>query len=186
MDAMTLLHERRSMGKLAGPAPSAEQLDAIYRAALRAPDHKEMTPYRFIEISGEGLDRLGELFARSDYQANPHIDDGSLDAARKKPRRAPMIIAVIARITPDLPKVPPVEQIISAGCAAHAMLYAAFAQGLGAMWRTGTYAHDRTVWRGLGLGEQEELIGYLYLGQPGGRYPDAPARNPADFVERWS
>ena len=37
MDAMTLLHERRSMGKLAGPAPSAEQLDALYRAALRAP-----------------------------------------------------------------------------------------------------------------------------------------------------
>ena len=88
MDAMTLLHQRRSMGKLAGPAPTAEQLDAIYRAALRAPDHKEMTPYRFIEFSGEGLDRLGELFARSDYQANPHIDDGNLDAARKKPKCA--------------------------------------------------------------------------------------------------
>ncbi|MDH4572687.1 nitroreductase family protein [Salinicola acroporae] len=185
MDAMTLLHQRRSMGKLAGPAPTTEQLDALYRAALRAPDHKEMTPYRFIEISGEGLDRLGELFARSDYQANPHIDDGSLDAARKKPKRAPMIIAVIARITPDLPKVPPVEQIISAGCAAHAMLYAAFAQGLGAMWRTGTYAHDKSVWRGLGLGENEELIGYLYLGQVGGRYPEAPARDPEAYLERW-
>ena len=97
-----------------------------------------------------------------------------------------MIIAVIARITPDLPKVPPVEQIISAGCAAHAMLYAAYAQGLGAMWRTGTYAHDKTVWRGLGLGEHEELIGYLYLGQAGGRYPSAPARNPDEYVERWS
>ncbi|WP_110647463.1 nitroreductase family protein [Salinicola peritrichatus] len=186
MDAMTLLHERRSMGKLTGPAPTAEQLDALYRAALRAPDHKEMTPYRFIEISGEGLDRLGELFAQSDYQANPHIDDGSLDAARKKPKRAPMIIAVIARITPDLPKVPPIEQVISAGCAAQAMLYAAYAQGLGAMWRTGTYAHDRTVWRGLGLDEHEELIGYLYLGQVGGRYPDAPARDPKDFVEHWN
>ncbi|KAA0016286.1 nitroreductase [Salinicola corii] len=185
MDAMTLLHQRRSMGKLAAPAPTAEQLDAIYRAALRAPDHKEMTPYRFIEISGEGLVRLGELFARSDYQANPHIDDGSLDAARKKPKRAPMIIAVIARITPDLPKVPPVEQLISAGCAAHAMLYAAFAQGLGAMWRTGTYAHDKAVWRGLGLGEHEELIGYLYLGQVGGRYPDAPVRDPEEYLERW-
>lgn len=185
MDALALLHQRRSMGKLTGPAPSAEQLDALYRAALRAPDHKELTPYRFIEISGDGLDRLGELFAESDYQANPHVDEGSLDAARKKPKRAPMIIAVIATITPGLPKVPPVEQIIAAGCAAHAMLCAAYAQGLGAMWRTGTYAHDKIVWRGLGLEENEELIGYLYLGQPGGRYPDAPMRDPGDFVERW-
>jgi CRISPR/Cas system-associated protein Csm6 len=40
MEAMQLLHERSSMGKLTGPAPSAEQLEAIYRAALRAPDHK--------------------------------------------------------------------------------------------------------------------------------------------------
>ncbi|WP_251976763.1 nitroreductase family protein [Salinicola avicenniae] len=185
MDALELLHQRRSMGKLAGPVPSAEQLEALYRAALRAPDHKEMTPYRFIEISGAGLERLGELFAQSDRRANPHIDEGSLAAARKKPLRAPMIIAVIASITPDQPKVPPVEQIISAGCAGHAMLYAAFAQGLGAMWRTGTYAHDKGVWRDLGLGQHEELIGYLYLGQPGGRYPSAPARDPADFVERW-
>ena len=44
MDAMTLLHERSSMGKLCSPAPDADQMDAIYRAALRAPDHKELTP----------------------------------------------------------------------------------------------------------------------------------------------
>lgn len=185
MDALTLLHERRSMGKLTGPAPTAEQLDALYRAALRVPDHQELAPWHFIEISGDGLDRLGELFAKADYQANPHIDDGSLDAARKKPKRAPMVIAVIARITPDLAKVPPVEQILSAGCAAHAMLYAAYAQGLGAMWRTGGYAHDKTVWRGLGLGENDELIGFLYLGQPGGRYPEPPLRHPDAFIERW-
>ncbi|MFC3283378.1 nitroreductase family protein [Litchfieldella rifensis] len=186
MDAMTLLHERSSMGKLMGPAPSAEQLDALYRAALRAPDHKELTPWRFIEFSGEGLDRLGELFAEAEYREDPHIDDAYLDAARKKPKRAPMIIAVVARVTPDLPKVPKLEQVISAGCAAHAMMLAAHAQGLGAMWRTGHFAFNATVHKGLGLGEEDEIVGFLYLGQPGGRHKPLPSRDPEDFIERWN
>ncbi|WP_110666018.1 nitroreductase family protein [Salinicola halophilus] len=186
MDALELLHQRRSAGKLADPAPSAVQLDALYRAALRAPDHKEMKPYRFIEFSGAGLDRLGDIFAESDRQSEPDISDKHLASARKKAKRAPMIIAVIADITPDSKKVPPVEQIITAGCAAHAMLYAAYAQGLGAMWRTGTYAHDRRVWKALGLGKNEELLGYLYLGQPAGKLRGAPKEAYDKFVERWN
>ena len=66
MDALTLLHERNSMGKLMAPAPSAEQMEAIYQAALRAPDHAELTPWRFIEFTGGGLERLGELFAEAE------------------------------------------------------------------------------------------------------------------------
>ncbi|WP_069383876.1 nitroreductase family protein [Halomonas caseinilytica] len=186
MDAMTLLHERGSMGKLTGPAPSAEQLDALYRAALRAPDHKELRPWRFVEFSGAGLERLGELFAEAEFRENPHIDDAALNAARKKPLRAPMIIAVIARVTPDEPKVPRVEQVLSAGCAAHGLLLAAHAQGLGAMWRTGRYAFDPTVRKGLGLDEQDELVGFIYLGQLGGRHRSLPEHDPSDFVERWS
>ncbi|GAA0568098.1 nitroreductase family protein [Halomonas salifodinae] len=186
MDAISLLHERSSMGKLMGPPPSPEQLEVIYRAALRAPDHKELTPWRFIEFSGEGLDRLGELFAEAEYRADPHIDDAALDAARKKPKRAPMIIAVIAKVRPDIPKVPKLEQVISAGCAAQGILLAAYAQGLGAMWRTGHYAFDTTVHKGLGLGEEDELVGFIYLGQLAGRHKPLPSRDPADFVERWS
>ncbi|WP_043527217.1 nitroreductase family protein [Litchfieldella xinjiangensis] len=185
MDAMTLLHERSSMGKLVGPAPSPEQLDALYRAALRAPDHKELTPWRFIEFSGDGLSRLGELFAEAEFRADPDATDTTLDAARKKPLRAPMIIAVIARVTPDLPKVPKLEQVISAGCAAHGILLAAHAQGLGAMWRSGHYAFDDTVRKGLDAGEHDEIVGFLYLGQPGGRHKPVPERTPDDFVKHW-
>lgn len=185
MDAMTLLHERNSMGKLIEPAPDRQQLDALYRAALRAPDHKELTPWRFIEFSGAGLERLGELFAEAEYQANPHIDDGALDSARKKPRRAPMIIAMIAKVAPEQPKVPRLEQLLSAGCAAHGILLAAHAQGLGAMWRTGSFAFDNVVRNGLGLGEHDEIVAFIYLGQPGGRLKRLVEHDPVDFVERW-
>lgn len=186
MDAMTLLHERSSMGKLTGPAPDESQCEALYRAALRAPDHKELTPWRFIEFSGQGLDRLGELFADAERKADPDADDVALDAARKKPLRAPLVIAVIAKVTPDLPKVPPVEQIISAGCAAHGIVLAAHALGLGAMWRSGHYAFNDTVREGLGLGEHDVIAGFVYVGHLGGRHKPLPVREPADFVERWT
>ncbi|WP_136247515.1 nitroreductase family protein [Halomonas borealis] len=185
MDAMTLLHERSSMGKLMGPAPGGAQLEAMYRAALRAPDHKELRPWRFIEFSGDGLERLGELFAEAERVDNPEAPEAVLDGARKKPKRAPMIIAVAARVTLDEPKVPRVEQVISAGCAAHGLLLAAHAQGLGAMWRTGKYAFDATVREGLGLGEQDELVGFLYLGQLAGRHRPVPEHDVDAFVERW-
>jgi nitroreductase len=186
MDALTLLHERSSMGKLIGPAPSPEQMEAIYRAALRAPDHKELRPWRFIEFSGDGLERLGELFAEAEYREDPSIEDAALDAARKKPLRAPMIVAVVAKITPDVDKVPKVEQMISAGCAAHGILLAAHALGLGAMWRSGKYAFDSTVRKGLGLEEEDELIAFIYLGQLGGRHKPVAEHRISDFVERWT
>ena len=186
MDGLTLLHNRSSMGKLTDPAPSAEQMDAIYQAALRAPDHKELRPWRFIEFTGEGRTRLGELFAEAEFQEDPSADDDTLNSARKKPLRAPMIIAVIAKVTPDLPKVPKMEQVISAGCAAHGILLAAHAQELGAMWRSGKYAFDPVVRKGLSLDEDDEVVAFIYLGNLGGRHKPLPQHNVADFVERWA
>lgn len=185
MDALTLLHQRSSMGKLMGPAPDRDQLEAIYRAALRAPDHKGLRPWRFIEFSGDGLNRLGELFAEAEFRENPDVEDAVLDGVRKKPLRAPMIIAVIAKVAADRPKVPRVEQVLSAGCAAHGILLAAHALGLGAMWRTGTSAFDHTVHKGLGLKEDDELVAFIYLGQLGGRHMSLPEHDIDDFVERW-
>ncbi|WNL41265.1 nitroreductase family protein [Halomonas sp. PAMB 3264] len=186
MDALTLLHERSSMGKLTEPAPSAEQLEALYQAALRAPDHKELRPWRFIEFSGEGRERLGELFAEAEFQEDPSASDDTLNAARQKPLRAPMIIAVIARVTPELPKVPKMEQVISAGCAAHGILLAAHSLGLGAMWRSGKYAFDPVVRKGLSLEDDDEVVAFIYLGSLGGRHKPLARHDVSDFVERWN
>lgn len=185
MDALTLLHQRSSMGKLMAPAPSGEHLEAIYQAALRAPDHKELRPWRFIEFSGEGRERLGELFAQADRAANAEIDEAALGAARLKPLRAPLVIAVIARVTPGIPKVPKVEQVVSAGCAAHGILLAAHALGYGAMWRSGSYAFDPVVRQGLGLAPDDEVVAFIYLGTLGGRHKPVACHSLDDFLERW-
>ena len=59
---------------------------------------------------------------------------------------------------------PSIEQDLSAAAATQNMLIAAHAQGIGAMWRTGSMAYHPTVIEGLGLSERETIIGFLYLG----------------------
>ena len=92
---------------------------------------------------------------------------------------------MIAKVTPDIPKVPKMEQVISAGCAAHGILLAAHALGLGAMWRSGKYAFDPVVRKGLGLDEEDEVVAFIYLGSLGGRHKPVPKHDEASFVEHW-
>lgn len=183
MDALENLHQRVSVPALNEPAPTPEQLDNMFRAALRAPDHGALRPWRFMVVEGGARAKLGELYARAAQQADSCLTDEQLNKFRGMPLRAPLLIVVIAR-TQAHPKVPHSEQLISAGCAAQNMLLAAHAQGLGAMWRTGNLAYDATVMQGLGLGEGEEIVGYLYLGTPA-RTRRAPQLDIEQYVSHW-
>ncbi|ARN76068.1 nitroreductase family protein [Oceanicoccus sagamiensis] len=190
MDALTLLHSRNSAPKLCEPAPEGEALDAMFKAAFRAPDHAWLRPWRFLTIRGDGRHQLGQLFIKATQQrrqqaGEPAMTPEDIDKLAAKPLRAPLIITVIATIK-EHPKVPAVEQVISAGCAAHGLLLAAHAQGFAGVWRTGSNAFDATVMQGLGLQPNEEIVGFLYLGSVDGNYK--PLRELAldDFRQDWT
>lgn len=183
MDALDLLFNRVSVARLREPAPDVAQRERLFRAALRAPDHGQLRPWRFLSIEGEGRTRLGELFVEAlneRGEASPEV----LEKARKAPLRAPLLVVVVANLK-DHPKVPPSEQRLAAGCAAHGILLAAHAMGIGAVWRTGDFAYDRYVARGLGLGEREQVVAFLYLGTPEGNLRTPPVLEPEAFVSTW-
>jgi len=181
MDALDALLNRVSAPRLTAPAPDAAQRELLFRAALRAPDHAQLRPWRFLTVEGEGLTQLGELFVRAlPADATPEAQA----KARAMPLRAPLLVLVIAR-TQAHAKVPELEQLLAAGCAAHGILLAAHAQGIGAVWRTGDMAYNATVAAGLGLAEGEQLIAYLYLGTPERELRAVPQVQVADFVRAW-
>ncbi len=163
MDALTLLLQRNSVAQLQAPAPEGEALERILQAGLRAPDHGGLTPWLFLLAQGEGLSRLGEQLALS-AQALGESDE-AIGKARQAPHRAPLVITVVARVRPH-DKVPRLEQELSAGCAVMAMQMAAQAQGFGGIWRSGGLMFDRGLHERLGLGEQDQIVGFLYLGTP--------------------
>lgn len=184
MDALQALHTRVSSPKLGEEPPSEQSLQNIFKAALRAPDHGLLRPWRFLVVQGDNRGTLGDLFARAALADDDSISEQALDKVRNKPFRGAMIVIAVAHITPH-PKVPEMEQIISAGAAIQNMLIAAHAQGVGAMWRTGGMAYHPVVEEGLGLESNERIVGYLYLGQIEGRTRNAPSLDVNEYFQQW-
>ncbi|AJI95142.1 nitroreductase family protein [Yersinia ruckeri] len=163
MDALDLLLNRRSASRLVAPAPTGSALKNIIHAGLRAPDHGALQPWRFVLIENEGLERFSELLQKA--VRHDGSDETVLEKAKMAPFRAPLIITVIAHVTEN-PKVPNWEQIVSAGCAVQAMQMAALAQGFNGIWRTGSWTHHPIIREGFACREQDEIVGFLYLGTP--------------------
>ncbi|GEA13164.1 NAD(P)H nitroreductase [Alteromonas sp. KUL49] len=183
MDALELLLTRRSQPKLVAPAPSGKALENILKAGTQVPDHAGLCPWRFIVCTGDGLNRLGEIY--SDSARSNDKPDSDINRAKQLPLRAPMVVVAIARYV-EHEKVPRVEQIGSAACSVMAMQMAALAQGFNGMWRTGSYAHCEHVKTAFELEKEDEIVGYLYLGTPQFAAPTKPEKNLSDFVTYWN
>ncbi len=166
MDALDLLLSRSSCGKLEAPAPEGEELQTVYRAALRAPDHKGLRPWKFLVYRGEeSLNRLGQLFLDAKLAADPELSDKARDKALAMPHRAPMVIVAVAEYL-EHPKVPAIEQALSCGCAVHGMLLSLQALGYAGYWRTGDLAFNKNLKQRLGVKDSDEIVGFLYIGTP--------------------
>lgn len=183
-EALQLLQSRNSAPKLTEPGPGPAEMEQIFASALRAPDHAWLRPWRFLVVSGERREALGQVFAAALQARNPEADEAALAKAANAPLRAPTLVVVITRLS-EHPKVPPVEQRQSAACAAHAILLATEACGYAGIWRTGDAAFDPAVQQSLGLADNEEITGYLYLGTRQGGAKPLPQLAIADFVSRW-
>lgn len=167
------------------PAPSEADLDALFRAAMAAPDHNALRPWRFLVIEGDGLQKLGHLFAEAHRQRQPGASDEDLQISAEKAQRAPMVIAVYAHLR-DEPKVPHNEQLLACGCAMQQILLAAEAMGYGAAILSGPNMHSEAVHDGLGLAQNETLVGLIYIGTPrSDSIPAKPRPEPSPFVRRW-
>ena len=185
MDALTALHQRNSVNLLTEPGPNQEQLNNIVKAGLRACDHGGLTPWRYVLIEGDARHKFGELIVevKSAIDDKP-LSDELANKLRKKPLRAPTIIAVVANIT-NHPKVPEIEQVLSAGASAQMMMTAAHAQGIGAIWRSGSIMFHEKMREGLNLKSSDQIVGFIYLGTAK-IVKQLPSYNPKDYIEVWS
>lgn len=170
--SIELLLTRRSNACLTAPAPNETDLDIILRAGMRIPDHAALMPWQVLVIQNQGLQRLSDVFV-STVELN---DIAKVEKTKKMPFRAPMVI-VISTQYKDHEKVPKQEQLITAGCCVHAMQMAAFALGYGAMWRTGALAYNEQVKKGLSIGLEEDIVGFLYIGTESKSLSIKPEKN---------
>lgn len=177
--ALRLLAARHSVGPrhLGLPAPGDEQLRQAFAAALRAPDHGKLIPFRFIVVRDDGLERLAELFV--DYGRRHGKGEDELALERKRALQAPVVIAVVARLHP-MHEVPAHEQWMAVGGAVTNVLNALHFMGFGAKMLSGRRAADAHIGAAF-RGEGEQLVGWISVGTPTST-PRARGTDPVDGI----
>ncbi len=182
MTAVTdFLLNRSSEPRLESPAPDRETLERAFACAARAPDHALLRPWRYLVVEGEGLKALGELFAST---CPNNSDEKDIAKLRSAPLRAPMVIIGIASPATH-PKVPEVEQVMSAAAGMSFLELALQDAGFGVMWRSGPMAYHTSVRQGLGLDDHEQIVGFLYTGSVSSAKPSVPRPAVHEFVRHW-
>lgn len=184
MNTLDALLTRVSQGKLMAPAPGPEILNKAFACALRAPDHRVLRPWRYLVIEGEGLHKLGSLYVAASRAANPDLPAEDIERLQKMPLRAPMIVVAIT-VYKDDPKAPPEEQLLSTGAAVQNFMLALHDQGFASMWRTGSITNNAQVKAGLGLAENENITGFIYVGTASGEPRKITHLPVAEFVAAW-
>ena len=187
MKELSFLLQQQSIpaSELHEPAPSGIELEQILQAAMSAPDHGNMKPFRFLTIRGDARFELSTLFEQAVLKRNPYADAATVAKQKNKPLRSPLIVVVIATIR-DNPKIPDIEQILSAGCATQHIQLACSSLGYGSIWLTGDNSYDLFIYEALGLAPDERIIGFVYIGtciKP----PQVKVRNSARAItQQWT
>lgn len=161
--AIETLISRHSLGgkHLTEPGPDADALALMAQAALHAPDHAELVPFRFKLVQGAARERLAALFAQAARDAGKGEEGAALDAERA--RNAPVTVAVLARIDLGHPVVPAHEQWMAVGGALAQFLAAAHALGFAGKMLSGAKVRDARIQAAF-CEPGETLVGWVALG----------------------
>ena len=187
-ETLALLLKRRSAkaAMLSEPGPTPVQLETILTAASRVPDHKKLEPWRFILFEGEARAAFGRVLLKACQAEEKEIPSAArLETERTRLLRAPTVIAVISRVTPN-PGAPEWEQILSCGAACFNLCVAANALGFGTCWITEWYSYSAAVRAALALASNERIAGFVYIGTARDTQPDRDRPQLANIVTRWT
>lgn len=169
MDTLEAIHTRQSIGNVKPDPVPRELIEKLLSAAVQAPNHYKVRPWRFVVLTGAARERLGDEMAQVFLEKFPNLPSDTLSKAlekeRSNPLRSPVLIAVGVD-KPSEPKVIEIENICAAAAACQNLLLAAHALGLAAKWRTGKAAREPRIKQFLGFEADQHLIAFLYIGYP--------------------
>jgi nitroreductase len=160
MELTEAIRRRRSTAPVTDAAPTDAQLYEYLALAAHSPDHASLRPWRLVPLRGSDRDRLGAALVAGfgDLPGSP-----AADRTAAKALRAPLLLSIVA--TPvEHPKVPRWEQLAAIATLVATLELVLFDAGWTAMWRTGPAVELAEVRRLIGVGDTEQLLGWLYIG----------------------
>lgn len=148
------------------------QVQQLLELADWAPTHGQTEPWRFFVYAGESLQAFGRMHADLYWS---HTEAGRRQAAKRdklldSAARASHLIMVVMKRDPAY-RVPEEEEMAAVAAAIQNVLLGATAMGIASFWSTGGMARHPALRRHLQLGEEDRIVGLVYLG-----YTDEPDR----------
>ncbi|NTV87107.1 MAG: nitroreductase [Burkholderiaceae bacterium] len=168
-----VIHSRQTVlpRRLGDPAPDAAQLATILGSAAAAPDHGQLTPWRFVIVPEAARDRLAEAFAAALMARDAQATTEQVEQAREKAHRAPLLMLAIGQLEGGDPEVDASERLISAGCAIQNVLLTAHAMGFGAALTSGKALKSQALSALFNLASGEQALCFINIGTPHKRKP---------------
>jgi nitroreductase len=183
---LSLLQTRRSAKPrlLAGPGPSAKELEQILTIASRTPDHGKLQPWRFVVVGDDQRDSFAALLR----QALAEEDECATIAHHTKEDEfakygGSLVVLVSAPIAGH--KIPRWEQELSCGAAGMNLLLGAQALGYDAGWLTGWRAYSPLVTRSF-CEPGERIAGFFFIGQSAIAPEERPRPALEEVVRNWA
>lgn len=142
--------------------------DAIVREILInatwAPNHGKAEPWHFTVFKGEGLKEFAKFQSELYRQlAGGNFKEVTYQKLQNQPLKASHIIALGMKRSPN-PNIPELEDVAAVACAVQNMYLSVTAYGLGGYWTTGGITFKSEAKPYFGLGENDRLLGFFYLG----------------------
>lgn len=167
-EANRLIRERRSIypNMYSEEPVSDEVISTMLENANWAPTHRLTEPWRFVVFKGEGLKRLAkfqsELYKELSTAAGK-FDETKFEKLAKKPLMASHIIAIGMHRDPKA-SIPEVEETGAVAAAVQNMYLTATAHGVGCYWGSGGITYKKEANEFFGLGAEDRLLGFMYVG----------------------
>lgn len=163
--ALAALLSRHSLGPrwMVAPGPDAQQLALAAQAALRAPNHGRLQPWRLVTIDEAQRPALAALFEQFARDAGKSEDE--VVTERERAWNGPVLVAWVARIASNVEKVPPHEQWICVGAAMANFMNAVHMMGFGAKILSGRKCQHPALVQAF-CEEGEQLVGFTCIGTP--------------------
>lgn len=173
-ETLDLLLTRRSVKTtdMIGPGPSKGDLEKIFAAAMRVPDHGKLAPWRYIALMGDKRDKLGEAIATA-LEAEQEVSEKVREKMKDYGNQAPVCVIAV-HCQSDKRPIPAWEQELSTGASIMNLLIATHALGYVGQWLTGWAAFSPTVAKELNLANNEKIAGFIFLGNQDGQPKERP------------
>jgi len=136
---------------------------ALLELADWAPTHGYTEPWRFVVYETPSEFCLAHANLYKENTPAAEFNEGTFNNLSQQGDKASHIIIAIMK-RGNLPKIPAFEEMAATSCAVQNLLLGATALDMATYWGTGGMALKQPMKDFLGLGDDDQVIGILYLG----------------------